>query len=205
MSTTRDGRRALGADCRVIVVDHYDSYTWNLVHLIAQEARRPPVVVQHDEVSASEVLNSDFTHLVLSPGPGSPDVPLDFAVGRELILRSDIPVLGVCLGMQGIVTALGGQVSPIDPAHGLISRISHSNHHMFTAVPDAFDAVRYHSLAATRLPRQLRMTAWSGPPSKRTIMAIAHVGRPIWGVQYHPESVLTQYGDTLISNFLRLP
>ena len=94
---------------RVVVVDHYDSYTWNLVHLVAAVTGELPTVVEHDQVSLADL--AGFTHVVLSPGPGSPDDPADFPVGREVLLRAATPVLGVCLGMQGLVSAYGGRVA----------------------------------------------------------------------------------------------
>ena len=100
----------------VVVVDHHDSYTWNLVHLVAAVTGVLPTVVQHDEVAAEEVLA--HRHVVLSPGPGHPADPADFAVGRAVLAAGTRPVLGVCLGMQGLVTAYGGEVGRVEPAHG---------------------------------------------------------------------------------------
>ena len=105
----------------VVVVDHHDSYTWNLVHLVAEVTGRLPAVVQHDEVAAEDVLAHDF--VVLSPGPGHPSEPADFAVGRDVLLAGTRPVLGVCLGMQGIITTFGGTVERDVPAHGEVSLI----------------------------------------------------------------------------------
>ena len=130
----------------VVVVDHHDSYTWNLVHLVASVTGVLPTVVQHDEVSAEDVLR--HSHVVLSPGPGTPDDPADFAVGREVLLAATRPVFGVCLGMQGLVTAYGGTVSRVPPAHGVVARISHDGAGVFEGLPQLFAAVRYHSLAA---------------------------------------------------------
>ena len=111
----------------VVVVDHHDSYTWNLVHLVAAVTGVLPVVVEHDEVGPDEVLR--FTHVVLSPGPGHPADPHDFAVGREVVRAvaagADVSVLGVCLGLQGIVTTLGGAVERVRPAHGEVASVEH--------------------------------------------------------------------------------
>ena len=104
---------------RVVVVDHHDSYTWNLVHLLASVTGELPAVVQHDETSVEHVLS--FTHVVLSPGPGHPADPADFAVGTEVLRAARVPVLGVCLGMQGLVTAYGGLVERVPPAHGEVA------------------------------------------------------------------------------------
>ena len=107
----------------VIVVDHHDSYTWNLVHLVAAVTGVLPRVVQHDEVAPDDVLR--HSHVVLSPGPGHPASPADFAVGTEVLRAGTRPVLGVCLGMQGLVTAYGGTVARVAPAHGEVAAIRH--------------------------------------------------------------------------------
>ena len=184
----------------VVVVDHHDSYTWNLVHLVAGVTGVLPSVVQHDEVEAAEVLAHQF--VVLSPGPGNPAVERDFAVGREVLLAGTRPVLGVCLGMQGIVTAYGGRVDRVPPGHGVLASVEHDGTGLFAGVPSPFDAVRYHSLAAVELPAELRATA----ADARTglTMAVEHVTLPVMGVQFHPESVLTDHGARLVANFLGL-
>jgi anthranilate synthase/aminodeoxychorismate synthase-like glutamine amidotransferase len=181
----------------VVVVDHYDSYTWNLVHLVASVTSDLPVVVQHDQVGADEL--AGFTHVVLSPGPGNPEEPADFGVGRELLLRADKPVLGVCLGMQGLVTAYGGRVAAVEPAHGDVAEVTHDGTGLFDGLPSPFEAVRYHSLAAVEVPDCLRITARS---EDGVVQAVAHRSLPLRGVQFHPESVLTRHGARLVENFL---
>src|ERR671930_427262 len=137
-------------DARVLVVDHYDSYTYNLVHLVASVTGQVPDVVQHDDPRAVALWRDGYTHLVLSPGPGAVTRSDDFAVGREIVRDSDRPVLGVCLGMQGIVAALGGEVRVVEPAHGEIARVRHTGQGVFAGLPEDFKAVRYHSQAAVR-------------------------------------------------------
>ncbi|MGA8256494.1 MAG: aminodeoxychorismate/anthranilate synthase component II [Nocardioides sp.] len=181
----------------VVVVDHYDSYTWNLVHLVAGVTGVLPTVVQHDQVSAAEVLAHDF--VVLSPGPGHPDVAADFAVGRAVLLAGTRPVLGVCLGMQGLVTAFGGTVDRVRPAHGEVARIAHDGRGVFAGLPADFEAVRYHSLAATAVPDELEVSATA---DDGVVMGVRHRSLPLEGVQFHPESVLSTHGTTLIANFL---
>jgi anthranilate synthase component II len=187
---------------RVVVVDHHDSYTWNLVHLVAAVTGTLPEVVEHDEVSAEDLLGRGFSHVVLSPGPGSPDDPLDFSVGREILARADVPVLGVCLGMQGLVSVYGGHVGQVEPAHGEVAMVTHDGSGVFAGVPSPFGAVRYHSLAALSVPEVLVETAWCQGAQGRVVMGVAHREKPLWGVQFHPESVLTEHGEQLVRNFL---
>jgi len=183
----------------VVVVDHHDSYTWNLVHLVAAVTGELPTVVQHDDTSAERVLG--FSHVVLSPGPGTPTDPADFAVGREVLLAGTVPVLGVCLGMQGLVTAYGGVVDRVVPAHGDLAVVTHDGRGVFAGVPQGFTAVRYHSLAALSVPDSLEVSARSGDG---TVMAVRHRSLPLEGVQFHPESVLSEHAALLVANFLGL-
>ena len=192
----------------VVVVDHHDSYTWNLVHLVASVTGVLPQVVQHDEVVVGEVLAHEY--VVLSPGPGSPGNPDDFSVGREVLLAGTVPVLGVCLGMQGLVTAYGGSVVQDFhfPAHGEIARINHDGRGVFSGLPQGFAAVRYHSLTVLDLPESLVATAAcpgdrdAGP---EVLMGVRHVSLPLEGVQFHPESILSEHGAAMIANFLGRP
>ena len=187
----------------VVVVDHHDSYTWNLVHLIASVTGVLPQVVQHDEVAAADLLAHDY--VVLSPGPGSPDHPRDFSIGREVLRAGTVPVLGVCLGMQGLVTAYGGTVvqDQHPPAHGEVARIDHDGRGVFTGLPQGFAAVRYHSLTVLDLPSCLVVTAScpnDGEPD--VVMGVRHESLPLEGVQFHPESILSEHGAAMIANFL---
>jgi anthranilate synthase component 2/para-aminobenzoate synthetase len=184
---------------RVVVVDHHDSYTWNLVHLVAEVTGVLPEVVEHDEVDAESLLAGGFSHIVLSPGPGNPHDERDFSVGRRVLLEAEVPVLGVCLGMQGLVTAYGGTVARLAPAHGEVARIRHDGAGVFAGVPQDFAAVRYHSLGAVALPPGLVATAWS---EDDVVMGVRHRDLPLEGVQFHPESILSEQGEALIRNFL---
>lgn len=189
----------------VVVVDHHDSYTWNLVHLVAAVTGSVPVVVQHDEVSVDEVLAHEY--VVLSPGPGHPTDPRDFSVGREVLLAATRPVLGVCLGLQGLVTAYGGRVDRIAPAHGEVATLDHDGRGLFAGLPQGFRVVRYHSLAALEVPDCLEVTATcAGPEGSAgpTVMAVRHRTLPLVGVQFHPESILSEHGAALVTNFLGL-
>lgn len=181
----------------VVVVDHHDSYTWNLVHLIAGVTGVLPTVVQHDETSPGEVLRHEY--VVLSPGPGHPADPDDFSVGREVLLAANRPVLGVCLGMQGLVTSYGGSVDRVAPAHGEEATVTHDGKGVFTGLPQGFAAVRYHSLAALVLPERLLATAWS---EDGVVMGVRHLDLPLEGVQFHPESILSEHGAAIVASFL---
>jgi anthranilate synthase component II len=183
----------------VVVVDHHDSYTWNLVHLVASVTGVVPIVVQHDDSSAAYLLG--FSHVVLSPGPGTPMDEADFGVGREVLLDGSVPVLGVCLGMQGLVTAYGGVVDRVAPAHGDLTAVTHDGLGVFDGVPQDFKAVRYHSLAALSVPDALVVTARG---DDGTVMGARHRSLPLEGVQFHPESILSEHGALLVANFLGL-
>jgi anthranilate synthase/aminodeoxychorismate synthase-like glutamine amidotransferase len=121
-----------------------------------------------------------------------------------LLLDASVPVLGVCLGMQGLVSAYGGRVGQVTPAHGDVVSVRHDGAGLFAGVPQDFDAVRYHSLAALELPDSLRVTAWCSGAEGDVVMGVAHREKPLWGVQFHPESILTEHGAALVTNFLRL-
>ena len=186
---------------RVVVIDHHDSYVWNLVHLVAAVTGTLPDVVQHDATTAAEVLSYD--HVVLSPGPGRPDDPADFAIGGAVLRAGTVPVLGVCLGMQGLVTTYGGVVERIEPAHGDVDTVRHDGTGIFAGIPSPCSAVRYHSLAATRVPAELVVTAECEDAERGSVvMAVRHRRLPLHGVQFHPESVLSEHGARLVKNFL---
>ncbi|HEU4513809.1 MAG TPA: aminodeoxychorismate/anthranilate synthase component II [Nocardioidaceae bacterium] len=187
---------------RVVVVDHHDSYTYNLVHLAAAVTGALPEVVEHDETSVDDL--SGFSHIVLSPGPGNPDDERDFSVGRRVLLEATVPVLGVCLGMQGMVSVYGGLVRRIEPAHGEVAAVTHDGSGIFDGVPSPFAAVRYHSLAAVTVPDVLRANAWCDTAAGPVVMGVVHREKPQWGVQFHPESILTEHGAVMMANFLGL-
>ncbi|MEP6665682.1 MAG: aminodeoxychorismate/anthranilate synthase component II [Nocardioidaceae bacterium] len=188
---------------RVLVIDHHDSYTYNLVHLIAAVTGTVPDVIQHDDAGGRTRWRAGYSHIVLSPGPGTVHEVTDFGLGRTVIAEADMPVLGVCLGMQGMVDAFGGEVEVVHPAHGEVSSVAHTEQGVFSLVPQGFSAVRYHSQAAVSIPPELLVTAWCDEPQGRVVMGVQHRSRPLHGVQFHPESVLTQHGALLIENFLR--
>lgn len=178
----------------VVVVDHHDSYTHNLVHLVAGVTGVLPTLVQHGEITTDQLASYDA--IVLSPGPGHPDEH-DWS-----LFSLGLPVLGVCLGMQAMVTAYGGVVDRARPGHGVEAVVRHDGTGLFDGVPDPFRAIRYHSLAAVSLPPELERTAVD--EGTGLTMAVAHRALPVVGVQFHPESILTQHGARLVANFLEL-
>jgi para-aminobenzoate synthetase len=188
---------------RTLIIDNYDSFTYNVFHLLASVNGCEPLVVRNDELSWEELKRLDYDNVVLSPGPGTPERDTDFGVCAQLIREEQRPILGICLGHQGICHTLGGTVERARvPMHGRISEIGHSGSGLFQGIPSPFRAVRYHSLLAVRpLPAGLRVIAWT---EDDLIMAVEHETRPLWGVQFHPESILSEHGHALLVNFRNL-
>jgi para-aminobenzoate synthetase len=183
---------------RTLLVDNYDSFTYNLYQLLGEVNGQAPVVVRND--TEWEALNlADFDAVVISPGPGRPERPRDIGVGARVISDSGLPVLGVCLGHQSLCHLLGGEIvlAP-EPMHGRISPIRHTGAGLFAGLPSPMEVVRYHSLMATGLPDELEATAWT---EDGLIMGVRHRSRPLWGVQFHPESISSQHGRELLANF----
>jgi anthranilate synthase component 2 len=182
----------------ILLVDNYDSFTYNLAHLFG-ELGAEVVVRRNDAIDAEAAERLAPTHLVVSPGPGR---PADAGASIEIIRRlaPTTPVLGVCLGHQAIVEAFGGEVGAArELLHGKASAVRHDGRGLFRGLPEPFDAGRYHSLAATRLPDALEPTAFSDDGE---VMAVRHRELPVVGVQFHPESVLTPDGPAMARNFL---
>ncbi len=188
---------------RTLLVDNHDSYTYNVFHLLAAASGEEPVVVNNDAVSWRVLSRSDFDAIVLSPGPGRPERWHDFGVCRDILRYSEIPVLGICLGHQGIGNLLEGDVSSAPMAmHGRLSHVRHSDTGIFEGIPQDFSVVRYHSLAITGPPGpEGHVTAWA---DDGVVMGIEHTSRPIWGVQFHPESIATEHGRAIAENFYAL-
>jgi para-aminobenzoate synthetase len=185
---------------RTLLIDNYDSYTYNLFQLIAGVHGTEPVVVTNDAIDDAALDLGEFDNVVISPGPGRPDRRRDFGVSAAAIARSGIPLLGVCLGHQGIVAHEGGEVTTAPLArHGHLTTVRHDGEGLFRGLPANFTAVRYHSLCVPEpLPESLIATAWS---EDDVVMGIRHRDRPLWGVQFHPESIATEHGAELIANF----
>ena len=180
------------------IVDNYDSFTYNLVQYLA-EAGSMPDVFRNDEVTVGEL--AKYQGVVISPGPGT---PADAGVSTEAIreLSGRVAILGVCLGHQCLGEAFGGKVVRNEPAHGKTSWIRHDNSGVLAGVSDPFEATRYHSLIVERssVPDELVVTAWT---ADGTVMGLRHTRHPTYGVQFHPESVLTKEGRKILSNFAR--
>jgi para-aminobenzoate synthetase len=186
-----------------LLIDNYDSYTYNVFHLLAEVSGEEPIVVHNDMVSWRALERWDFDAIVLSPGPGRPDRWHDFGVCSDVLRSSEIPVLGVCLGHQGLGYVLSGLVETAPIAmHGRLSNVQHSGTGLFADVPQDFSVVRYHSLAVTGpLGPEGRVTAWT---EDGVVMGIEHTRRPLWGVQFHPESIASEHGRAIVRNFYDL-
>jgi para-aminobenzoate synthetase len=186
-----------------LLIDNYDSYTYNVFHLLAAVSGEEPIVVHNDMVSWRALSRWDFDAIVLSPGPGRPDRWHDFGVCSDILRSSEIPVLGVCLGHQGLGHVLNATVTTAPIAmHGRLSNVEHDGTGLFEGIPQSFSVVRYHSLAVTgSLGSAGRVTAWTGDG---VVMGIEHNHRPMWGVQFHPESIATEHGYRLFENFYAL-
>jgi para-aminobenzoate synthetase len=186
---------------KTLIVDNYDSFTYNLYQLVAGLTGAAPIVVRNDQLTWEEILELGPDNIILSPGPGHPANERDFGICRRVLLESKVPVLGVCLGLQGMGHVFGGKVvrAP-EPVHGRTSAIHHNGVELFAGIPQPFQAVRYHSLMlAQPVPDCLRVTAWTGDG---IVMGLAHQERPLWSVQFHPESIGTEHGELLLRNFI---
>ena len=186
----------------ILVLDNYDSFTYNLVHYIG-ECGEEVLVVRNDEVSLEEINHLNPKKIVVSPGPCT---PAEAGISIELIKSSSVPVLGVCLGHQAIGAAFGGKiVKAPEIFHGKLSKVNHNQEKLFENISSPYSVVRYHSLIIEKdsLPDVLQITGVL-EENPDIIMAIQHKERPIYGVQFHPESIDTDYGMKLIENFLAL-
>ncbi|MBB4931923.1 para-aminobenzoate synthetase [Lipingzhangella halophila] len=188
---------------RLLLVDNHDSYTYNLFQLLSRVLGERPTVLTNDDPRWDSVDPADFDAAVISPGPGRPQHPRDLGQVPRVLAVPELPILGVCLGHQAIAHQARAHVEPAPaPRHGHLTRVRHAAQGLFTGLPQEFTAVRYHSLATPGpLPAPLTATAWA---EDGVIMALEHATLPRWGVQFHPESVATEHGTTLVANFARL-
>jgi anthranilate synthase/aminodeoxychorismate synthase-like glutamine amidotransferase len=184
----------------ILLIDNYDSFVYNLARYV-QELGDEPLVRRHDAVAVDEILALGPSHIIISPGPCTPN---EAGISNEVVRRlgAHIPILGVCLGHQCIGAAYGGEIVRARvPMHGKTSRIHHSGSGLFAGLPSPFTATRYHSLviAPGSVPPSLRVIATSDDGE---IMAVQHAQHPVYGVQFHPESVLTEHGYRILDHFL---
>ncbi|KIF77174.1 anthranilate synthase [Streptomyces sp. 150FB] len=188
---------------RTLLLDNYDSYTFNLYQLIADINGQEPVVMVNDDPMLSSLRLEDFDNIVVSPGPGRPQNPRDVGLLGDLLRRTTLPVLGVCFGHQMIGHLAGASVAGApEPKHGHLAKVSHEGDPLFAGIPREFVAVRYHSLCVQEpLPEELIATAWA---DDGVLMALRHRDLPQWGVQFHPESIASQYGREILQNFAEL-
>ncbi len=189
-------------NARILLIDNYDSFTYNLVQAFAAQGAEV-LVYRNDAIDADRALELEPTHLVISPGPGRPE---DAGVSLAMIdvFAEKVPLLGVCLGHQCLVSHFGGEIVRAERLmHGKTSMVTHDNKTVFAGLSEPFEAGRYHSLCADHdsLPDNLELTAQT---DRGEIMGVRHRELPLEGVQFHPESVLTPEGDKLLNNFMRM-
>ncbi|HEY1854932.1 MAG TPA: aminodeoxychorismate synthase component I [Solirubrobacterales bacterium] len=185
---------------KTLLIDNYDSFTYNLFQLLSEANGEEPIVVRNDELAWAELAASrDFDNVVISPGPGNPDRDSDFGVCAAAIREAEVPLLGVCLGHQGLCSAYGGKIVHAPEAmHGRLSAVTHNGGGLFVDLPREFQVVRYHSLCVEDLPEELEPVAWT---TDGILMAVAHRSKPQWGLQFHPESISTEHGRALLARF----
>jgi anthranilate synthase component II len=184
----------------ILLIDNYDSFTYNLYHYLIQAGAKEVLVKRNDEISVAEIKKLNPRGIVLSPGPCSPD---DAGICLEVVkkLHETYPIFGVCLGHQTIGQAFGGKIVKTYPMHGKISEIFHTAKNLFKGLPSPFKATRYHSLVIEKetCPQDLEITAQT---SDGIIMGVAHKKFKIFGVQFHPESIASEHGHEIFKNFL---
>lgn len=203
--------REISLNLKVLIIDNYDSFTYNLYQyigeiLLEQDQNSTVKVVRNDEITTDEIKSEKYDKIVISPGPGSPDDKNYFGVCGKVIteIGKDIPVLGVCLGMQGIAHFYGSTVAPSKlPMHGKTSIIKHDSKGVFRNIPQDIEIMRYHSLVALRedISDNLTITAYADDEGKE-IMGLRHKKYPIEGIQFHPESFATEGGKQILKNFI---
>jgi|TARA_B110000438_G_C15811570_1_gene649886 anthranilate synthase component 2 len=191
----------------ILMIDNYDSFTYNLVQYLG-ELGEDVKVVRNDEIKTSDISKIAPTHIVISPGPCSPN---EAGISIDTIIKFSkvMPILGVCLGHQSLGQAFGGKITHARQVmHGKTSLIHHNKEDLFENLPSPYTATRYHSLIIDQksLPECFKITAWTNLPSGEIdeIMGIRHLDLPLFGIQFHPESILTEHGHLLLENFLKL-
>ena len=190
----------------ILIIDNYDSFTYNLYQLIGNLKMEKQIIVKrNDEITINEIRKLQVEHIIISPGPGNPENKRDFGICMPVItkLADEIPILGVCLGHQGIFAAFGGEIIHTEPVHGKTGNIFHNEEGIFMGVKNPFPAARYHSLLCNpeTTPDCMEITARN---NDNMIMAIKHRENSVVGLQFHPESVGTNEGSKILKNFLEI-
>jgi anthranilate synthase/aminodeoxychorismate synthase-like glutamine amidotransferase len=195
---------------KTLIIDNYDSFTYNLYQYLG-ELGGEPVVYRNDEITLDEIRELNPTHIVISPGPGHPAKDKDFGVCKEVILQIDKPVLGVCLGHQGIALLHGGEVIKApEIMHGKVSEVRRMEvedlpyPNILAGLPEVFGAMRYHSLMAEKESFPADLIATAETVEDQLIMALQHKEKPLYGIQFHPESIGTDVGKTILKSFLNV-
>lgn len=189
---------------KTLIIDNYDSFTYNLVQYVG-ELGGNPVIFRNNEITLEEIKKLQPTHIIISPGPGDPNDQKYFGICSEIIgtYYTTAPLLGVCLGHQGIAAHFGAKVVPApEVRHGKKSVICHTDTHLFNSIPTCFEAMRYHSLIVQKesLPDEIECIATTQDDD--IVMAIKHKKYNTWGIQFHPESIGTTEGKKILANFL---
>ncbi|OED30519.1 aminodeoxychorismate/anthranilate synthase component II [Methanosphaera sp. WGK6] len=185
----------------ILIIDNYDSFTYNLYQLVGKFTNDIQVA-RNDKITIDEIKKLNPNHIIISPGPGNPTKERDFGICKKIIEElKETPILGVCLGHQGIYTKYGGKILKNKPVHGKKDTIIHTKSKLFKNIPEEFEIVRYHSLICddTAIPNDIKITSYT---HDNIIMSIEHEKYPTYGIQFHPESIGSSYGDTIIKNFL---
>ncbi len=187
---------------KTLLIDNFDSFTWNLFHLVAKLNGKPPTIIKNNDPNWSLSDLKKYDNIVISPGPGNPMRAADFGMCYTIIKCAYLPILGVCLGHQGLSYVEGATVDLApEPMHGRISKVFHDGKGLFQGIDSPFKVVRYHSLSVYNLPKDMQVTAIT---EDGVLMAVQHRYKPLWGVQFHPESICSEHGDEIIKNFFAL-
>lgn len=185
----------------ILMIDNYDSFTYNLFQYVGSLDYNP-VVYRNDEIIIEKIKEISPKKIIISPGPGNPENKRDFGVCSEILEHiRDIPILGICLGHQGIISHFGGKIVKNKPMHGKISEIEHNGKDLFENIPNPLKVMRYHSLIGVDIPDCLEITAKS--KDNGCIMGVKHKELPIYGLQFHPESIMTEEGKEILGKFLK--
>ncbi|MFH2106637.1 MAG: aminodeoxychorismate/anthranilate synthase component II [Candidatus Micrarchaeota archaeon] len=186
---------------QVLLIDNYDSFVYNLYQCLG-ELGAEVIVKRNNEITIGEVKQMKPDKIVLSPGPGNPENEKDFGICKQILNEMNAPILGVCLGHQGIISHFEGKIIRAErPMHGKTSLIRHNENGIFAGMENPLNVMRYHSLLGTKIPDCLEITAET---EEKEVMAIKHKQLPIYGVQFHPESIKTEKGKKILENFLKM-